>query len=54
MEANYIVILDFSVGGIVKIKLIEMVKQESEKYDDYSDFLKMLEDKYDFRLKDCQ
>lgn len=48
MEANYIIILDFSVGEIIKIKLTETEKQESEKYEDYENFLKTLECKYDF------
>lgn len=53
MEANYIIILDFSVGEIIKIKLTETEKQKSEKYEDYEDFLKTLEKRYDFRLEDC-
>lgn len=53
MEANYIIILDFSVGEIIKIKLTETEKQKSEKYEDYNDFLKTLEKRYDFRLEDC-
>lgn len=53
MEANYIIILDFSVGEIMKIKLTETEKHESEKYEDYEDFLKTLEKRYDFRLEDC-
>lgn len=53
MEANYIIILDFSVGEIIKIKLTETEKHESEKYEDYEDFLKTLEKRYDFRLEDC-
>lgn len=53
MEANYIIILDFLVGEIIKIKLTETEKQKSEKYEDYEDFLKTLEKRYDFRLEDC-
>lgn len=53
MEANYIIILDFSVGEIIKIKLTETEKLESEKYEDYEDFLRTLEKRYDFRLEDC-
>lgn len=53
MEANYIIILDFSVGEIIKIKLTETEKQESEKYENYENFLRTLENKYDFRLEDC-
>lgn len=53
MEANYIIILDFSVGEIIKIKLTETEKQEAEKHEDYEDFLRTLEKRYDFRLDDC-
>lgn len=53
MEANYIIILDFSVGEIIKIKLTETEKQKSEKYEDYEDFLKTLESKYDFCIENC-
>lgn len=53
MEANYIIIIDFSIGEVIKIKLSEKEKQESEKYEDYEDFLMTLEEKYDFCVKDC-
>ena len=53
METNYIVILDYSVGEVIKIKLTPEQIKESEKYDDFETFLSTLEEKYDFRLKDC-
>lgn len=53
MNPNYIVILDYSVGEIIKIRLDEKQIEESEKYDDFESYLATLEDKYDFRLKDC-
>lgn len=53
MEANYIIILDSWAGEIIKIKLTEKEKHESEKYEDYNDFLKTLEDKYDFCIENC-
>lgn len=53
METNYIIILDYSVGEVIKIKLTEEQIQESEKYDDFETFLSTLEEKYDFQLKDC-
>ena len=53
MNTNYIVILDYSVGEIIKIKLDKEQIKESEKYDDFESYLETLEDKYDFRLKDC-
>lgn len=54
METNYIIILDSSVGEVIRIKLDQEQKEESEKYDDFEDYLETLEDKYDFRQKDCQ
>lgn len=54
METNYIIILDFSVGEVIRIKLTEEQMQESERYDDFEDYLETLEEKYDFRIKDCQ
>lgn len=53
MNPNYVVILDYSVGEIIKIRLDEKQIEESEKYDDFESYLATLEDKYDFRLKDC-
>lgn len=54
METNYIIILDFSVGEVIRIKLTEEQMQESERYDDFEDYLETLEEKYGFRMKDCQ
>ncbi|WP_346713815.1 hypothetical protein [Mediterranea massiliensis] len=53
METNYIIILDFSVGEIIRIKLDKNQKEESEKYVDFEEYLETLEEKYDFNLKDC-
>lgn len=53
METNYIVILDYSAGEVIRIKLTPEQIKESEKYDDFETFLSTLEEKYDFRLKDC-
>lgn len=53
MNPNYVVILDYSVGEIIKIRLDKKQIEESEKYDDFESYLATLEDKYDFRLKDC-
>lgn len=53
METNYIIILDYSVGEVIKIKLTKEQIEESENYDDFESFLSMLEGEYDFRLKDC-
>ena len=53
METNYIIILDYSVGEVIKIKLTQEQVKELEKYDDFETFLSTLEEKYGFRLKDC-
>lgn len=54
METNYLIILDYSAGELIKIKLTPEQIKESEKYDDFETFLSTLEEKYEFRLKDCQ
>lgn len=53
METNYIIILDYSAGEVIRIKLTPEEIEESEKYDDFGTFLSTLEEKYEFRLKDC-
>ncbi len=52
MEPRYIIILDFSTGELVKIKLTEQELKDSEEYDDFSNFLSTLEYKYDFKVGD--
>ena len=53
METNYIIILDYSVGEVIKIRLTQEQIKELERYDDFESFLSTLEEEYDFRLKDC-
>lgn len=53
MNPRYIILLDFSCGEIIKIRLSEQQLEESEEFEDFSDFLSTLEDKYEFRVKDC-
>lgn len=50
---QYVVILNHCSNyvGIIKLTNEEIV--ESEKYEDFEEFLLTLEDKYEFRLKDC-
>lgn len=45
--------MDFSTGELIKIKLTEEELKASEEFDDFEEFLYTLEDKYDFRVKDC-
>jgi hypothetical protein len=53
MEYNYLILLDYSTGEIIRIKLSEEQKRDSEKYDDFEEYLMTLEDGYGFRLPDC-
>ena len=53
MKANFLILLDCSVGELIKIRLTEQEKVESESYQDYEEFIYTLEDKYDFRLSNC-
>ena len=53
MDINYIVLLDCSVGEVIKIRLSAEEKIESEKYEDFSEFIETLEDKYGFNLGYC-
>lgn len=54
METNYVIILDFFGGYLNIIHLTEEEKKESEKYEDFENFLSTLEDKYGFSLSNCQ
>lgn len=53
MKYNYLIFLDYSTGEIIRIKLTEEQKRDSEKYDDFEEYLMTLEDGYGFRLLDC-
>ncbi len=52
-DYGYIVLLDYSIGEIIKIRLSEEEKIESEKYEDYEEFVCTLEKKYNFKLSNC-
>lgn len=54
MEPRYVIILDFCIGALNIIRLTDNDVKESEKYDDFENFLSTLEDKYGFRLDNCQ
>ncbi len=54
MEPNYVIILDFCGGYLNIIHLTAEEIKESENYEDFESFLSTLEEKYGFRLKDCQ
>ena len=45
METNHIIILDYSAGEGIRIKLTPEEINESEKKDDFENFLSTLEEK---------
>ncbi len=54
MEAKYVLILDFTIGCLNIIELTDDELKASEEYEDFSDFLYTLENKYGFRLNNSQ
>ena len=54
MEPKYVLILDYCSGALNIIELTDEEINESFSYDDFESFLMTIEDKYEFRLKDCQ
>ena len=46
MKYNYLIFLDYSTGEIIRIKLSEEQKRDSEKYDDFEEYLMTLEDAF--------
>ena len=54
MESKYVLILDFTIGCLNIIELTDEELKASEEYEDFSDFLSTLEDKYGFRLSNSQ
>lgn len=53
MEPRFIIIMDFSTGEVIKIRLTDEQLSASEEYDDFGEYLSTIEEEYDFRLKDC-
>lgn len=53
MEPKYVLILDYCTGALNIIELTDEEIKESCNYDDFESFLVTIEDKYGFRLKDC-
>lgn len=54
MKPKYVLILDFSLDCLNIIELTDEEIQESENYENFGTFLKNLEYKYGFDLKNCQ
>ncbi len=53
MEPRYIILMDFSTGELIKIKLTDEELKAYDEFETFEEFLDTLEDKYDFRIKDC-
>ena len=54
MEPRYVMILDFCIGALNIIRLTDDEVKESEQYNEFEEYLSTLEDKYGFRLNNCQ
>lgn len=54
MKPRYVIILDFCIGALNIIRLTDGEVKESGKYDDFEEYLSTLEDKYGFKLSNCQ
>lgn len=45
--------MNFSIGELIKIKLTDEELKASDEFETFEEFLDTLEDKYEFRVKDC-
>lgn len=54
MGNKFVYILDFCLDCLNIIELTDEEQIESEQYDDFEDFLSTIEDKYGFKLSNCQ
>lgn len=54
MKKQYLILLDYCRGCVIKIKLTRAEIKKSEEYSEYEEFItEQLEDKYDFSLTNC-
>lgn len=53
MIMEYIVLLDYTDGEVIKIRLSEQETILGNEAEDFEEFLRTLEEKYDFRLDNC-
>ena len=53
MIMEYIILLDYSDGEIIKIRLSEQESILADEAENFEEFLQTLEEKYDFRLDNC-
>lgn len=50
MECTYLILLDYCVGEVIKVKLSESEKQQLDQTEDHEEFLYSIEDKYHFKV----
>ena len=53
-QTKFVLLLDYAGGTLIKIKLTNEELKEVDKHEDFEEFLHTLEDKYEFRLRDCK
>ena len=53
MIMEYIILLDYTDGEVIKIRLSEQETILGNEAEDFEEFLQTLEEKYDFRLDNC-
>lgn len=53
-QTKFVLLLDYAGGTLIKIQLTKKELEESLEYEDFEDFLHTLEDKYEFRLRNCE
>lgn len=49
---RHVILMDFSWGGIIKIRLSDEQMKESENYENFEEYLETIEREYGFRMKD--
>ena len=52
MKTNYLILLDYSCGEVIKIKLSEEEQQIADQFENFEEFIYSIEEEYGFRLKD--
>ena len=50
---EYIVLFDYTDGEVIKIRLTEQETILADEAEDFEEFLRSLEEKYNFRLDNC-
>ena len=50
MDFTYLILLDYCVGEVIKVKLTGSEKQQLDQAEDHEEFLYSIEDKYHFKV----